>query len=98
MDVIEQKVNSRFIGLPKAIAWESWLRETDEKERPRLFKWNRIATAVLFLFTAICSIVIGNCKIFGKVSETTLYVINIAEFVFFVATFLFNYSVGRKLK
>ena len=95
---IEKKVNSEFPNLPPAITFETWIRTPDEKGRSRLFKWNRYATVALFLVTAICSIGVGNYKIFGRVSFCELWVINAMEIVFFMVVVIFNYSVGKKLK
>jgi len=95
---IEKKVNSKFPNLPPAITFETWLRTPDERGRPRLFKWNRYATIALFLVTAICSVVVGNYKIFGRVSPFDVWIINALEIAIFLAVLFFNYSVGRKLK
>lgn len=100
IDHIEKKVNiiCDNSNLPKALYWETYVREKNENGKNRLFVWNRYAIIFIFLGIALVSILIGNYKMWNDASVCLKIIINFFELSLLLTAIIFNLKIGTKLQ
>lgn len=92
----ERMISASFHGHPEVMNWENWLRAGKGSNHPHQLRLNYLAIIVLFLSTAIASVAIGNYRMIGVLSSSSLILLDTFEILACAATAVFIYRLGRK--
>jgi len=94
----ERAISASFPSHPDAMNWENWLRAGKGGNHPHQLRLNYLAIIVLFLASAIAAVAIGNFRMIGALSLSSLVLLDVFEIFACLATSLYIYRLGRKFK
>jgi hypothetical protein len=95
---LENKINKKLKEKPEALIWENSLRKKDAKTKTPQMLFNYLCIIGLFFTLAIGSVIIGNYKIWAKISHLQKLIINIPESLLFIFFFARTLIQGWKFR
>lgn len=99
LDRIEEKVNRQFTDKEEALSWENWLAtgEWAGRKPHHGIRLHYVCIFVLFVITALSSVIIGNCKLHGSLSLALIAWLNIAELAALSAVVLLSIKISKTI-
>lgn len=97
---LERKINNEFSDKPDALTWENWLLKVqdDGKTPHQKLHPHYVAIFLLFAFSAMASIIIGNFKIWKSIALSHIIALNFVEASFLILVSISVYKQGKQFK